>query len=65
MFGAPSGAFFGVYGAQSGTESRTSSLMTPLNALVASDGWAPWAPAAPALISRPTTARLRIMFVIV
>ena len=27
----PLGAFFGVYGPQSGTESRTSSLMTPLN----------------------------------
>src|SRR5262245_20934215 len=29
--GAPSGAFFGVNGVQSGFESRTSSLMTPLN----------------------------------
>src|SRR5262252_10996741 len=32
-FGAPWGAFFGVYGPQSAFESRTSSLMTPLNAL--------------------------------
>src|SRR5215813_14069752 len=31
--GAPSGAFFGVNGAQSAFESRTSSLMTPLNSL--------------------------------
>src|SRR5262245_897785 len=29
--GAPSGAFFGVNGVQSGFESRTSSFMTPLN----------------------------------
>ena len=33
--GAPSGALMGVYGVQSGTESRTSSLMVPLNGLVA------------------------------
>src|SRR5262245_2440882 len=30
-FGAPSGAFLGVNGVQSGFESRTSSLTTPLN----------------------------------
>src|SRR5262245_65292466 len=30
-FGAPSGAFFGVYGVQSGFDSRTSSLIAPLN----------------------------------
>ena len=30
MFGAPSGACLRVYGVQSGVESRTSSLMTPL-----------------------------------
>src|SRR5215471_3328805 len=29
--GAPAGAFLGVYGVQSAFESRTSSLMTPLN----------------------------------
>jgi uncharacterized membrane protein len=33
-FGAPSGAFFSSYGVQSGFESRTSSLITPLNASV-------------------------------
>src|SRR5581483_10591292 len=33
MFGAPSGARVGVYGSQSGTESRTSSLIVPLNGL--------------------------------
>ena len=30
-FGAPSGAFGGSNGAQSGTESRMSTLMVPLN----------------------------------
>src|SRR5262245_27084598 len=35
MLGAPSGAFASVYGAQSGLESRTSSLITPLNLLFA------------------------------
>ena len=30
-FGAPSGAFGGRYGAQSGTESRMSTLILPLN----------------------------------
>src|SRR5208337_676708 len=34
MFGAPSGALGGRYGSQSGVESRTSSLMIPLNLLV-------------------------------
>jgi hypothetical protein len=33
MFGAPWGAFFGMYGVQSGVESRTSSLITPLNGI--------------------------------
>jgi hypothetical protein len=31
MLGDPSGALASVYGSQSGLESRTSSLMTPLN----------------------------------
>src|SRR5271165_6905279 len=34
MFGAPSGALGGRYGSQSGVESRTSNLMTPLNSLL-------------------------------
>src|SRR5262245_47459530 len=34
-FGDPSGALVSVYGPQSGLESRTSSLMTPLNLLFA------------------------------
>ena len=34
MFGAPAGAVGSVYGVQSGLESRTSSLIVPLNALV-------------------------------
>jgi hypothetical protein len=33
-FGAPSGAFARVNGSQSSLESRTSSLMTPLNAFL-------------------------------
>src|SRR5689334_10613439 len=33
--GAPPGALVGVYGSQSGVESRTSSLMTPLNGFFA------------------------------
>jgi hypothetical protein len=35
MFGAPSGALVGVYGSQSGFESRTSSLITPLKVFLA------------------------------
>jgi hypothetical protein len=31
MFGEPSGARGGMYGSQSGTESRTSTLIFPLN----------------------------------
>src|SRR5215510_5529956 len=39
-FGAPSGALASVYGVQSGLESRTSSLMTPLKGFVGM-AWSP------------------------
>jgi hypothetical protein len=50
MFGAPSGAFFGVNGPQSAFESRTSSLMVPLKSLYGPTGSVPafsWARSGP------------------
>ena len=67
MFGAPSGAFWASYGVQSGLESRTSSLMTPLNASCDGSTWDLQTTRAPRLsnahlhsLYRPVTARLRL-----
>jgi hypothetical protein len=56
MFGAPAGAFWGIYGVQSGTELRTSRLIVPLKsggALIVGLDWAK------ASVGQPDTASNR------
>ena len=66
-FGAPVGAFFGVKGPQSATESRTSSLIVPLKSLygpTACDCWAVANEESSAPNASPATVKILAGFII-